>query len=190
MSIMLKNFLFSGIIIFLVSILSLIVLYFTMPIYYERMKLNEINKEFNQVAKSIENKDLATMQKVVDQYWLESGREQNLDVILLNNNGLVMGPFFDENLDYLEISIFSDEMSLFQEITDKEGHTYYLLGNYSMQPVAEASQVLLHLYPFIIIVSLIIGGSALTIIVFIRQKNQRDIQSNRKNDRIRCGYSL
>ena len=158
MSIMLKNFLFSGIIIFLVSILSLIVLYFTMPIYYERMKLNEINKEFNQVAKSIENKDLATMQKVVDQYWLASGREQNLDVILLNNNGLVMGPFFDENLDYLEISIFSDEMSLFQEITDKEGHTYYLLGNYSMQPVAEASQVLLHLYPFIIIVSLIIGG--------------------------------
>ena len=60
MNIMLKNFLFSGIIIFLVSIISLIALYFTMPVYYERMKLNEINKEFNQVAESIENKDLAT----------------------------------------------------------------------------------------------------------------------------------
>ncbi|MES5415834.1 histidine kinase dimerization/phospho-acceptor domain-containing protein, partial [Enterococcus mundtii] len=43
-------------------------------------------------------------------------------------------------------------------ITDKQGNTYYLVGIYSMQPVAEASQVLLHLYPFIIIVSLIIGG--------------------------------
>lgn len=156
MSIMLKNFLFSGIIIFLVSILSLIVLYFTMPVYYEQMKLNEINKEFNQVAKSIENKDLATMQKVVDQYWF--GREQSLDVMLLNNNGLVISPFFDENVEYSEISIFSDEMSLYQEITDKEGHTYYLVGIYSMQPVEEASKVLLHLYPFIIIVSLIIGG--------------------------------
>lgn len=49
-------------------------------------------------------------------------------------------------------------MSLFQEVTDKEGNAYYLIGIYSMQPVAEASQVLLHLYPFIIIVSLIIGG--------------------------------
>ncbi|MHA6059472.1 hypothetical protein ACX3PY_14270, partial [Enterococcus mundtii] len=146
MSIMLKNFLFSGIIIFLVSILSLIVLYFTMPVYYERMKLNEINKEFNQVVKSIENKDLATMQKVVDQYWF--GREQSLDVMLLNNNAQVIGPFLDENVEYSEISIFSDEMSLYQEITDKEGHTYYLVGMYSMQPVAEASQVLLHLYPF------------------------------------------
>ncbi|MGQ4066680.1 sensor histidine kinase [Enterococcus mundtii] len=158
MSIMLKNFLFSGIIIFLVSILSLIVLYFTMPVYYERMKLNEINKEFNQVAKSIENKDLATMQKVVDQYWLESGREQNLNLFLTNTDGIAFGSFFDESIGYSVISILSDEMSLSQEITDKEGHTYYLLGNYSMQSVAEASQVLLHLYPFIIIVSLIIGG--------------------------------
>ncbi|MGM0328782.1 sensor histidine kinase [Enterococcus sp. AZ084] len=156
MSIMLKNFLFSGIIIFLVSILSLIVLYFTMPVYYERMKLNEINKEFNQVAKSIEHKDLATMQNAVDQYWLE--REQNLDIMLLDNNGLVLGPFFDGNLDYSGISLLSDEKRIFQEITDKQGNTYYLFGIYSMQPVAEASQVLLHLYPFIIIVSLIIGG--------------------------------
>lgn len=156
MSIMLKNFLFSGIIIFLVSILSLTVLYFTMPVYYERMKLNEINKEFNQVAKSIENKDLATMQKVVDQYWF--GREQSLDVMLINNNGMILGPFFDENLDYSGLSFVPDETNLYQEITDKQGNTYYLVGIYSMQPVAEASQVLLHLYPFIIIVSLIIGG--------------------------------
>lgn len=156
MSIMLKNFLFSGIIIFLVSIISLIALYFTMPVYYERMKLNEINKEFNQVAESIENKDLATMQKVVDQYWL--GREQSLDIMLMNKDGLVIGPFIDVNLDYSVKSFFSDEMSLFQEVTDKEGNAYYLIGIYSMQPVAEASQVLLHLYPFIIIVSLSIGG--------------------------------
>ena len=156
MSIMLKNFLFSGIIIFLVSILSLIVLYFTMPVYYEQMKLNEINKEFNQVAKSIENKDLATMQKVVDQYWF--GREQSLDIMLINNNGMILGPFFDENLDYSGLSFVPDETNLYQEITDKQGNTYYLVGIYSMQPVAEASQVLLHLYPFIIIVSLIIGG--------------------------------
>ncbi|MRI74709.1 HAMP domain-containing histidine kinase [Enterococcus mundtii] len=158
MSIMLKNFLFSGIIIFLVSILSLIVLYFTMPVYYEQMKLNEINKEFNQVAKSIENKDLATMQKVVDQYWLESGREQNLDLFLTNTDGIALGSFFDESIGYSVISILSDEMNLYQEITDKEGNTYYLVGMYSMQPVEEASKVLLHLYPFIIIVSLIIGG--------------------------------
>ncbi|MDY4308190.1 hypothetical protein SNF32_16915 [Enterococcus mundtii] len=151
-----EKFLFSGIIIFLVSILSLIVLYFTMPIYYERMKLNEINKEFNQVAKSIENKDLATMQKVVDQYWF--GREQSLDIMLINNNGMILGPFFDENLDYSGLSFVPDETNLYQEITDKQGNTYYLVGIYSMQPVAEASQVLLHLYPFIIIVSLIIGG--------------------------------
>lgn len=101
---MLKNFLFSGIIIFLVSIISLIALYFTMPVYYERMKLNEINKEFNQVAESIENKDLATMQKVVDQYWL--GREQSLDIMLMNKDGLVIGPFIDVNLDYSVKSFF------------------------------------------------------------------------------------
>ncbi|MBO1300366.1 MULTISPECIES: HAMP domain-containing sensor histidine kinase [unclassified Enterococcus] len=156
MNIMLKNFLFSGVIIFLVSIISLVALYFTMPVYYERMKLNEINKEFNQVAKSIENKDLSTIQKEVDQYWF--GREQNLDLMLMDKNGRVIGPFFDVNLDYSGINYFSDEMSLYQEITDKEGNTYYLLGMYSLQPVAEASQVLLHLYPFIIIISLIIGG--------------------------------
>ncbi|MDB1690146.1 sensor histidine kinase [Enterococcus casseliflavus] len=156
MSIMLKNFLFSGIIIFLVSIISLIALYFTMPVYYERMKLNEINKEFNQVANSMENKELATMQSVVDQYWF--GREQNLDIILMSNNGIVFSPFFDEDLEYSVISLLSEEMSLYQEITDKQGNTYYLVGMYSMQPVAEASQVLLHLYPFIIIISLIIGG--------------------------------
>lgn len=156
MSIMLKNFLFSGIIIFLVSIISLVALYFTMPVYYERMKLNEINKEFNQVVNSIDNQYLSTMQSVVDKYWF--GREQNLDIMLINNKGSVMGPFFDENTDYSGISLFSDDMSLFQEITDKQGNTYYLVGIYSMQPVEEASKVLLHLYPFIIITSLIIGG--------------------------------
>ncbi|WP_429972402.1 ATP-binding protein [Enterococcus sp. AZ015] len=156
MNIMLKNFLFSGIIIFLVSITSLVALYFTMPVYYEQMKLNEINKEFDQVINSIENKDLTTMQNVIDQYWF--GREQNLDIMLINNQGQVIGPFFEENIDYSGISLFSDDMSLFQEITDKQGNTYLLVGMYSMQPVEEASKVLLHLYPFIIIISLIIGG--------------------------------
>ena len=98
------------------------------------------------------------MQNAVDQYWLE--REQNLDIMLLDNNGLVLGPFFDGNLDYSGISLLSDEKRIFKRLlTNKVTLIIYLA--YTRCNQSQTSQVLLHLYPFIIIVSLIIGDRRL-----------------------------
>jgi two-component system sensor kinase Ihk len=177
MKITLKNFLFSISIIFMVTTVSLAILYFVMPIYYQHTKLNEVTAGFERITKLLNNRPIREMKKRMDKEVLE-GRDA-ITLILSDENGKIIYPFTTEEGESVNINVGDEseavdswdglELQINQKsrgkdmkqmIKDDQGVKYFLLGWYSLQPVSDASKVLLQIYPFLLVIDFFIGGVA------------------------------
>ncbi|MBO0470685.1 HAMP domain-containing histidine kinase [Enterococcus sp. DIV0242_7C1] len=179
MKIMWKNFLFSISVIFTVTTVSLAILYFVMPIYYEYTKLNGIKHEFGEITNELDKKSLEEMRGKIDKQ-LFKGQEA-ITLILSDQNGKIIHPYFGEENDSFSIKLgdqgetkivdSSDTMDvelsgsnrvkeMTSSIKDNQGTHYLLTGLYSLQPISDASAVLLQIYPFLLVIDFLIGGIA------------------------------
>ncbi|WP_086314086.1 two-component system, OmpR family, sensor kinase Ihk [Enterococcus sp. 7F3_DIV0205] len=181
MKITLKNFLFSISIIFMVTTVSLMILYFVMPIYYEHTKLNEVANEFNKITQQLNNEPLDRMKKKIDKEVLD--RKEMITLIISDKKGKMIYPFTSDDGESFNIQVregdtvenvgTSDGMNvqltradrnngktMKHEIKDNQGNEYYLLGIYSLQPVSDASKILLQIYPVLLLIDFLIGGVA------------------------------
>lgn len=179
MKIMWKNFLFSISVIFTVTTVSLVILYFVMPIYYEYTKLNEIEKEFNKISNELNKESLEEIKGKIDKQLFE--KQEAITLILSDLDGKIVYPYLGVEQDSISINLgekneenildSSDGMNvelarsnrgkeLISAIKDKQGTEYLLTGLYSLQPISDASAVLLQIYPFLLVIDFLIGGIA------------------------------
>lgn len=179
MKIMLKNFLFSISIIFTVTTVSLAILYFIMPIYYEHIKLKEVSQEFTNLVADLEGKPLEEIKNKIDKQLFE-GKEMVLLFLLDQNdnpihpdvtineettNSWTEGQDETETINSFDVvtignSKTNSEKNIIHTIEDNRGEKYQLMGMYSLQPISDASEVLLQIYPFLLVIDFSIGGVA------------------------------
>lgn len=179
MKIMWKNFLFSISVIFTVTTVSLVILYFVMPIYYEYTKLNEVEKEFNKITDELNKKTLEEIKGKIDKQVFE--RQEAIILILSDLDGKFVHPSLSEGDSSLSIRLGNQEETNILDssdimnvelsksdrgkkmrsiIKDDHGTEYLLTGLFSLQPISDASAVLLQIYPFLLLIDFLIGGIA------------------------------
>ena len=182
-----KHFLLTGTIIFIVVTTVLTTLYFVMPVYYEQVKQREANSEFRQIAQQVQGKPSNGIGKLLSDY---NRKNTRVWFSLFDSKGKVIYPNLDltTGKGELQLTILPSDMSLNEQsksirkkIKTAEGTTLTLQGEYSLQPISDASYVLLNLYPYILFFSLALGGVAAFLYSRFATKRITDIsESTRK----------
>lgn len=176
-----KNFLFSTGIIFTVTTVSLAILYFVMPPYYEQVKTKEVRENFSEIIKKVDNQALQQIKNEIDQQ-LVKGKEE-ITLFLATEQGKLIYPAGNEGIfsdvfvgigdnfpdttesdNSLNVQLGTNSHTIInpmkQKITDAQGVSYNLVGIFSLQPVSDASKILLQIYPFLLVIDFLIGGVA------------------------------
>ena len=182
-----KHFLLTGTIIFIVVTTVLATLYFVMPVYYEQVKHREAKSEFRQIAQQVQGKPSNGIGKLLSDY---NRKNTRVWFSLFDSKGKVIYPNLDltTGKGELQLTILPSDMSLNEQsksiskkIKTAEGTTLTLQGEYSLQPISDASYVLLNLYPYILFFSLALGGVAAFLYSRFATKRITDIsESTRK----------
>lgn len=157
-----RHFLWTSSLVFFVVTALLTTLYFVMPIYYQSVKVTEVQREFDYVSKSLQGKSLSDIEMLLKRYDQKNSR---MWFSLSDNEGNIYYPNVAiEGLDQpitLEVSTFFSEDAerekMNETVTDKEGKNYTLEGEYSLQPISDASQILFHLSPYFLTFFLCLG---------------------------------
>lgn len=165
MKIATKNFAVISSIIFMVVTILLATLYFVMPLYYEQVKTSDTKNAFSKVVEDIEGKS----QEEIVSYLTNYKQGKNQLYFTLTNGKTVLYPQIppvstDGEVQELELTVVSaayltDVQSISDTITTNDKTDLKLEAEYSLQPVTDARNILLQLYPFILCVALVIGGT-------------------------------
>ncbi|RHH66546.1 MULTISPECIES: HAMP domain-containing sensor histidine kinase [Vagococcus] len=158
-----KNFLYTVSIIFLVATLLLGTLYIVMPRYYLYTKEKEATKEFSDVVKSIKDKSIEDIQSTLA-YSQRSRDGLNISVFSDKEKQTIY-PTIDVSRIDLEINLSEPIQTttnkvMKESIVDANKKALTVYGEYSIQPISEARQVLIKLYPLLLVTSLVLGGIA------------------------------
>lgn len=158
-----KNFIIINSITFLVVTVTLVALYIFMPAYYEQVKINQNTSAFKKIVKTVDGlsqKDMINRLKAYER------KNQSMYLYLLKDNVVVYPevsmsfPTTDSDSIEIAISPISTDMemrSVSKQITTANGEVLTLEAQYSLQPVSDASHILLQIYPFILVVALMLG---------------------------------
>lgn len=176
MKIVKKNFLLTSSIIFVVVTIVLASLYFAMPVYYQQVKSGEAQREFNQVSKQVKGKSSQQIGELLSDY---SKKSNLIWFTLLAKDNTILYPSLEAGDESsLQLTIVPtiansdyESKSLSESFRTSDGKEVVLRGEYSLQPVSDASRILLNLYPFVLIVSLSLGG--LAAYLYSRTSSQR-----------------
>lgn len=177
MKIVKKNFLLTSSIIFVVVTVVLASLYFAMPIYYEQVKSQEAKHEFEQVTRKIQGKSIEEMKSLLTDY---SHKNNRIWFNLTDAKEQVLYPNVEvsETQDSLQLTILptmadsnAKHKSMTQKIRSSDEKILTLQGEFSLQPVSDASHILLNLYPFVLVLSLSLGG--ISAYLYSRTSSQR-----------------
>ncbi|WP_242258333.1 HAMP domain-containing sensor histidine kinase [Streptococcus thoraltensis] len=162
-----KNFLVINLLIFAVVTIILGILYFIMPIYYEKVKTQEIKQEFSKVSRRIEGKSLSQVSKVLTQ-----NTKSDVWYTLVDQKNHMIFPRLQISSDedtsdiIIEKDVNPQNEVMKHTFALKSGEKVTLWGELSLQPVSDASKVLLNLYPYLLLMSLTIGS----IVAFLYSK--------------------
>ncbi|HEQ7878771.1 TPA: HAMP domain-containing histidine kinase [Streptococcus pyogenes] len=162
-----KTFLvINGLIIVVVTSI-LLVLYFAMPIYYTKVKDKEVKREFDQTSKQIKGKTVTEIRDILT----KKINKDNIWYSLVDSDNQLLYPSLQlldgvsESKDSQNVNIvttfdnsYSNVKVMSQKVTLRDGKKMTLLGQSSLQPVTDASKVLLDLYPSLLIFSVTVGS--------------------------------
>ena len=176
MKIVKKNFLLTSSIIFVVVTIVLASLYFAMPVYYQQVKSGEAKREFDQVSKQVKGKSSQEIGELLSDY---SKKSNLIWFTLLAKDNTILYPSLEAGDESsLQLTIVPtiansdyESKSLSESFRTSDGKEVVLRGEYSLQPVSDASRILLNLYPFVLLVSLSLGG--LAAYLYSRTSSQR-----------------
>ena len=176
MKIVKKNFLLTSSIIFVVVTIVLASLYFAMPVYYQQVKSGEAQREFDQVSKQVKGKSSQQIGELLSDY---SKKSNLIWFTLLAKDNTILYPSLEAGDESsLQLTIVPtiansdyESKSLSESFRTSDGKEVVLRGEYSLQPVSDASRILLNLYPFVLLVSLSLGG--LAAYLYSRTSSQR-----------------
>lgn len=173
-----RHFLWTSSLIFLIVTALLTTLYFVMPIYYQSVKVAEVKEEFNYVSSSIQGKSISDIENLLERFDKKNGR---MWFSLSDKEGMIYYPRVEglQSDIKLEVKPFISENveseKLHETIQDKEGKIYSLEGEYSLQPVSDASQILFRLSPYFLIFFLCLGTAVSYIYSRVSTKRLKQI---------------
>lgn len=165
MKIATKNFAVISSIIFMVVTILLATLYFVMPLYYEQVKSNETHVAFSKVVEEVDGKSQEGIVSYLTNY--KQGKTQ-LYFTLTNGKTVLYPQISPVSVDGEEGEVavtvvsgayLTEVQTISDTITTDDKTSLTLEAEYSLQPVTDARNILLQLYPFILSIALIIGGT-------------------------------
>ncbi|HEM5321404.1 TPA: HAMP domain-containing histidine kinase [Streptococcus suis] len=153
----------------LISVTSLILvalLYFAMPIYYNQQRRQELRDNFNTVMINLDGQSNEDILTNIEKYDLN---RPDLLYSLFDSNGERLWPREELITDdqgrhpnYKNLSSYDEVGSWSTTLVSKENSTYILMAEYGFTGLSQVSQSLLTLYPFvmilIVILALIVGA--------------------------------
>nr|WP_228063759.1 MULTISPECIES: HAMP domain-containing sensor histidine kinase [unclassified Streptococcus] len=154
-------------------------LYFVMPMYYQAVKINEIRQEFDYVSSRIQGKSLPDIESFLKYFDRKNSRmwfslSDKEDAIYYPKvEGINPDIKSEVNTFFLSEDMEPDKLK--ETITDQEGEQYILEGEYSLQPVSDASQILFRLSPYFFVFSLSLGTALSYIYSQISTKRLKQI---------------
>lgn len=133
-----------------------LILYFLLPPYYEKYKVESINDRLTVLAARSRRDDLEGLK----QHLYKISQRENVGVLLRDSNGKV--EYGNKELSFLPYSNnISDSYDNYQKTVDlyiRDSNTpYYLDISMPLQPVDEATTVILDLMPIIIGVAIVLS---------------------------------
>ncbi len=166
MKIATKNFILISSVIFMVVTIVLATLYYVMPIYYKQIKTSDAESAFSKVVKAIDGK---TQEEMIT--YLSSYKQGNTQLFFTLSDGtnIIYPQLFssesESDTEELQLTVISNAslteiQTIRKNVTTSDKVSLTLEAEYSLQPVSDARQILLQLYPFILSIALIIGGIA------------------------------
>ncbi|MFC3928352.1 HAMP domain-containing sensor histidine kinase [Streptococcus caprae] len=147
----------------LVLIFFLAISYFTLPIYYNQTKKEELHQTFNQVLQSLQGKTRAEM---VTQLKNDDKSYKEIYFTLASSDGTVFYPdeealSNDSSNDENWLETDHTENGYWTETLETAEGTYIILtGQYIFPSLTTISQTLLTLYPFVILLFVVIAIAA------------------------------
>lgn len=155
-----KLFMITSLILFSFAILIYLTIYFFLPTFYEKYKTNELQVGLQEIVEKSKHLTFQEAKPLLDEY----ANNNNAMLYIQSENGTIVYPFFlitEENITIAKSNVISkDSYSIVQEIQFQDV-TYNLHIEATLQPIDEASKVLVQLLPYISIIVIIIGiGSA------------------------------
>ncbi|HEL1008729.1 TPA: HAMP domain-containing histidine kinase [Streptococcus equi subsp. zooepidemicus] len=170
-----KNFLVINGLIFSVITVTLAILYIFMPVYYEEVRVDQVKEAVDKVQQNLDGQD---KEEVLKRLTTLDNQDLPFSLYLFEGETVVY-PYVDRNntnsdqpLNDFEITVSSPPVegeirSLRQKIVTKDGQEITLEAQYSLQPISDASRVLLAIYPVILVIALVIG----TIVAYIYSRS-------------------
>ncbi|MET3559018.1 two-component system sensor kinase Ihk [Streptococcus rupicaprae] len=174
-----KSFISLSATISLIALFFLGILYFTLPIYYNHSKKEELHRDFNQVVHQLNRK---SQTDIVEQLEMLDQRHFRIFFSLSDTEGNLIYPR-QEHLDNFKSidpqalpDVESDEVGLWTaNLVTEGGKVLFLSGEYSFPALTTISQTLLTMYPFVILLFIIIVGIAVWIYSRLSTKRIKDI---------------
>ncbi|MBO3443685.1 MULTISPECIES: sensor histidine kinase [Clostridia] len=152
-----KLFSITTILLVALAIIIYLILYFLLPSYYHKYKIDLLERSSKSLAETAIHYDTAFLEERL--YYM--GKDQNLAIILKNQNGKII--YGNNEVIFLRynkyiLSSKKDEYMLTMPIYTKDSMNPYTLEIIMpLQPIDEASDVIRNLMPYIIGVAILIG---------------------------------
>ncbi|MGY3704911.1 hypothetical protein BW731_11705 [Vagococcus martis] len=157
-----KNFLYTTTIIFLVTTLLLAILYVSMPKYYLYTQEKKAAKTVDDVITQIDGKSTDEIVEFLTKQFL---KDNNLNFTVSDKNNLIIFPDFINFQEDIILSVDSSDLLYYSNIINKtivtnKGQKLDVVAQYSLQQITDARDVLIRLYPFLLLMALILGSLA------------------------------
>ncbi|WP_375179682.1 sensor histidine kinase [Enterococcus rotai] len=152
-----KTFIFTSAVISIVITFSFALLYYFLPIVYERDQRNRALKSTDEVLAKIENQPLEKIKEIIN---VETSQGKTTWHVADSEKNTVYPIFVNRSLPRNLIitaknSIVSIATATFK---DSAGKKYDVKVSMLLEPVKEVKKTLLKVYPYILCVSFLIGG--------------------------------
>lgn len=157
-----KNFLYTTTIIFLVTTLLLGILYISMPKYYLYTQEKKVAQTVDDVVSQIDGK---SYEEIVDTLTKRFMKDSSIMITVSDNMNTIIFPDFLHNEDDIVLSLYNVELPDSYNVIEKQivtdtGKKLNMVAQYSLQQISDARDVLIRLYPFLLIMALILGSVA------------------------------
>lgn len=156
-----KLFMITSLILFSFAILIYLAIYFFLPTFYEKYKTNELQTGLQELLEKSKHLTFQEAKPLLDRY----ANNNNAMLYIQSEDGTIVYPFLlitEENIIIQKSRnmMSEDSYSIVQEIQFLDA-TYNLHVQATLQPIDEASKVLVLFLPYISLIVIFIGiGSA------------------------------
>ncbi|MCL2079802.1 MAG: hypothetical protein FWH17_08185, partial [Oscillospiraceae bacterium] len=162
-----KTFVSSLSLIIGIIVIAFLLISVLLPRFYKNYKQDALNRDLDSLVSSLNNKDTCEMTEALEQFAVSHEYSITLldkygEILFSRAIGVSVARVQSGHFDYPaeSITITTRLIDGSQTLTDSVGNTLTLNLSSSMQPIDEASDVLLGVLPYVLLISLVLSAVA------------------------------